>query len=154
PPRLSRSAREAQRHGRARHRSGDALPHVVRAPALVRSAEAATVLARAYNDWVLDYCAADPRRLFPCAVLPLQSLEASIAELKRVAALGFKAAAVRPCFWNGRYPTLPEFDPLWRELEATGLVLAMHTFPSREALTPEWGQRMAQARGHSGQGLL
>jgi len=30
----------------------------------------------------------------------------------------------------------------------------MHTFPSREALTPEWGQRMSQARGHSGQGLL
>src|SRR2546422_1280491 len=122
--------------------------------ALVRSAEAATILARAYNDWVLDYCAADRRRLFPCAVLPLQSIEASIAELKRIAALGFKAAAVRPCFWNGRYPTLPEFDPLWREFEATGVVLAMHTFPSREALTPDWGQRMAQARGHSGQGLL
>jgi predicted TIM-barrel fold metal-dependent hydrolase len=122
--------------------------------ALVRSPEAATVLARAYNDWVLDYCAADRARLFPCAVLPLQSVEASIAELERVAALGFKAAAVRPCFWNGRYPTLPEFDPLWREFEATGVVLAMHTFPSREALTAEWGQRMAQARGHSGQGLL
>jgi hypothetical protein len=90
----------------------------------------------------------------PCAVLPLQSVEASIAELRRVATLGFKAAAVRPCFWNGRYPTLPEFDPLWREFEATGVVLAMHTFPSREALTPEWGQRMAEARGHSGQGLL
>ena len=96
------------------------------------------MLAQAYNDWVLDYCGADRRRLFPCAVLPLQSVEASIAELRRVAALGFKAAAVRPCFWNGRYPTLPEFDPLWREFEATGLVLAMHTFPSREALTPEW----------------
>ena len=122
--------------------------------ALVKSAEAATVLAQAYNNWVLDYCAADRTRLFPCAVLPLQSVEASIAELRRVAKLGFKAAAVRPCFWNGRYPTLPEFDPLWREFEATGVVLAMHTFPSREALTPEWGQRMAQARGHSGQGLL
>ena len=78
--------------------------------ALVKSAEAATVLARAYNDWVLDYCASDRTRLFPCAVLPLQSVEASIAELRRVAKLGFKAAAVRPCFWNGRYPTLPEFD--------------------------------------------
>jgi hypothetical protein len=30
--------------------------------ALVRSAEAAAVLARAHNDWVLDYCAADRRR--------------------------------------------------------------------------------------------
>src|SRR3977135_4459126 len=122
--------------------------------ALVRSVEAATVLAQAYNNWVLDYCAADKRRLFPCAVLPLQSVEASIAELRRVAKLGFKAASVRPCFWNGRYPTLAEFAPLWREFEATGMVLAMHTFPSREAVTPEWGERMTEARGHSGQGLL
>ena len=121
--------------------------------ALLRDPEAAAVLARAYNDWVYDYCAADRRRLFPCAVLPIQSVERSAEELRRVAKRGFKAAAVRPCFWNGRYPTLPEFDPLWREFEDLGVVLAMHTFPSREALTPEWGERMARTRG-SGDGLL
>ena len=121
--------------------------------ALVRDPEAARVLAAAYNDWVDDYAAADRRRLFPCAVLPIQSVEHAIAELRRVAKKGFKAAAVRPCFWNGRYPTLPEFDPLWREFEALGVVLAMHTFPSREALTSEWAQRIAQTRG-AGTGLL
>lgn len=120
---------------------------------LLRDPQAAVILARAYNDWVRDYCAPDRRRLYPCAVLPLQSVEGSVEELRRIAKLGFKAAAVRPCFWNGRYPTLPEFDPLWREFEALGVVLAMHTFPSREALTPEWGRRMAEASG-SGQGLL
>jgi predicted TIM-barrel fold metal-dependent hydrolase len=121
--------------------------------ALLRDPEAARVLTRAYNDWVHDYCAADRRRLFPCAVLPLQSVEHAIEELRRVARRGFKAAAVRPCFWNGRYPTMPEFDPLWREFEAQGVVLAMHTFPSREALTPEWAQRIARTRG-TGDGLL
>lgn len=121
--------------------------------ALLRDPRAAVILARAYNDWVDDYCAADRRRLFPCAILPLQTVEGSVEELRRIAKRGFRAAAVRPCFWNGRYPTLPEFDPLWREFEALGVVLAMHTFPSREALTPEWGQRMDAARG-SGQGLL
>ena len=30
----------------------------------------------------------------------------------------------------------------------------MHTFPSREALTSDWAERMARARGPSGQGLL
>ena len=39
-----------------------------------------------------------------------------------------------------------------------GVVLAMHTFPSREALTPEWGRRMDEARGANnpagGQGLF
>jgi uncharacterized protein len=121
--------------------------------ALLRDPRAAAILARAYNDWVNDYCAADRRRLYPCAILPLQTVEGSIEELRRAARLGFKAAAVRPCFWNGRYPTLPEFDPLWREFEDLGIVLAMHTFPSREALTAEWGERMDAARG-SGQGLL
>src|ERR671931_983597 len=121
--------------------------------ALCRDAKAAAILARAYNDWVYDYCAPDRARLFPCAILPLQSVEASIEELRRIAKLGFKAAAVRPCFWNGRYPTLAEFDPLWREFEALGIVLAMHTFPSREALTSEWAQRIAQTRG-AGTGLL
>lgn len=121
--------------------------------ALVRDPEAARILARAYNDWIHDYCAPDRRRLHPCAVLPIQSVEDSIAELRRVAKLGFKAAAVRPCFWSGRYPTLPEFDPLWREFEELGLVLAMHTFPSREALTAEWAERIARTR-QSGQGLL
>jgi len=121
--------------------------------ALVRDREAARILTRAYTDWVYDYCDADRRRLFPCAVLPIQSVEHSIEELRRVARRGFKAAAVRPCFWNGRYPTLPEFDPLWREFEDLGIVLAMHTFPSREALTTEWAQRIAQTRG-TGNGLL
>ena len=121
--------------------------------ALVRDPQAAVLLTRAYNDWVDDYAAADRRRLFPCAVLPIQTVDGSIEELRRVAKKGFKAAAVRPCFWNGRYPTLPEFDPLWREFEELGVVLAMHTFPSREALTPDWAQRIAQTRG-TGNGLL
>jgi predicted TIM-barrel fold metal-dependent hydrolase len=124
----------------------------VRLP-LVRDPVAARILATAYNDWVDDYASADRRRLFPCAMLPIQSVEDSIAELRRVARKGFNAAAVRPCFCNGRYPTLPEFDPLWREFEALDVVLAMHTFPSREALTPEWAERIARTRG-SGNGLL
>jgi predicted TIM-barrel fold metal-dependent hydrolase len=124
----------------------------VRLP-LVRDPDAARILATAYNDWVDDYASADRRRLFPCAMLPIQSVEDSIAELRRVARKGFRAAAVRPCFSNGRYPTLPEFDPLWREFEALDVVLAMHTFPSREALTPEWAERIARTRG-SGNGLL
>jgi predicted TIM-barrel fold metal-dependent hydrolase len=121
--------------------------------ALVRDAEAARILATAYNDWIHDYAAADRQRLFPCAVLPIQSVEHSIAELRRIAARGFKAAAVRPCFGYGRYPTLPAIDPRWREFEELGVVLAMHTFPSREALTAEWAQRIAQTRG-AGTGLL
>src|SRR4030095_17118727 len=94
--------------------------------ALVRDPEAAGILARAYNDWVYDYCAADRRRLFPCAVLPIQSVERSIEELRRAAKRGFKAAAGRPCLWGGRYPTMPEFDPVWRGLEDVNSGVGVH----------------------------
>ena len=70
-------------------------------------------------------------------VLPLQTVRGSIEESRRIAKFGFKAAAVRPYFWSGRYPALPDFDLLWRDFEELGVVLTMHTFPWREALTPE-----------------
>jgi predicted TIM-barrel fold metal-dependent hydrolase len=113
---------------------------------LVKSAEAARIYCRAYNDWVNDYCSVNRKRLFPCGLLPVQDVNNALAELRRVAKLGFKTAAVRPVISNGRYPTFPEFDPLWREFEALGMALCMHTFPSFEPLTADLGRRMAAGR--------
>jgi hypothetical protein len=38
---------------------------------LVRDPDVAYALARAYNDWVIDFCKAAPLRLFAAAILPL-----------------------------------------------------------------------------------
>lgn len=114
---------------------------------LVENAEAASICARAYNDWVYEYCSVDRKRLYPAAILPVQNLDYAIEELRRVAKLGFKAGLVRPIFSGTKYPTLPEFDPLWKEFENLGIVLGMHTFPSRgEAMSPELDQRMGADR--------
>jgi len=114
---------------------------------LVENAEAAAICARAYNDWVYEYCSADPKRLYPAAILPVQNPDYAIEELRRVAKLGFKAGLVRPIFSGTRYPTLAEYDPLWKEFEGLGIVLGMHTFPSRgEAMSPELDQRMGAHR--------
>jgi predicted TIM-barrel fold metal-dependent hydrolase len=114
---------------------------------LVENAEAAYICARAYNDWVYDYCRADQHRLYPAAVLPIQNGDFAIEELRRVARRGFKSALVRPIFSGAKYPTLPEYDPLWKEFEELGMVLGMHTFPSRgEAMSAELDQRMGANR--------
>jgi hypothetical protein len=114
---------------------------------LVDNAEAAQICARAYNDWAYDYCGADRGRLYPAAVLPIQSVDYAIEELRRVAKCGFKSALVRPIIAHNKYPTFPEFDPLWREFEELGMVLGMHTFPSRgEAMSPGLGERMGSNR--------
>jgi predicted TIM-barrel fold metal-dependent hydrolase len=92
----------------------------------VRDGEAAALVARGYNDWVHDWCGADRERLFAAAVLPLQDPALAARELRRVAGRGFRVAMVRPIEIQGRYPTHPDFEPLWRAFEETGLVVAMH----------------------------
>jgi predicted TIM-barrel fold metal-dependent hydrolase len=37
-------------------------------------------LCRAYNDWLRDYCAADPSRLYGVGAVPLQDILAAIAD--------------------------------------------------------------------------
>src|SRR5262245_25696797 len=49
----------------------------------VEETEVAISLARNYNDWLAEYCAAAPTRLYGAAMVPWQSPEASVAELER-----------------------------------------------------------------------
>ena len=103
---------------------------------LVENPDVAAALARAYNDWIADFAAADPKRLIPTAVLPMQNINFALAELRRVAGLGFKAAAIRPLLFDGRFLNHPYYDPLWQEITELGIVAAMH--PAVGSANPEW----------------
>jgi uncharacterized protein len=103
---------------------------------LVENADAAAALARAYNDWLLDFSRADPHRLLPVGVLPLQHPSFAVREARRVAGLGFRAVLVRPVFLQGRFPSHPAFDPLWQEVETLDLAACIH--PSAGSTNPEW----------------
>ena len=94
---------------------------------LVPEPAGAVALARAYNDWLAAYCAADPRRLFGAALLPLQDPEAAAGELRRaVTELGFVAGFVRPNPCAGR--SLPDgaYEPLWRAAEELDVPIGVH----------------------------
>jgi predicted TIM-barrel fold metal-dependent hydrolase len=116
----------------------------------VESPEGAVAFCRAYNDWVADWCAEVPDRLFGAALLPLQDPLAAAREVERVAARGLPVALVRPIDARGGYPnqigpyllaqvamTSPKyaealdktFDVVFRAIEDTGVCLGMHTFP-------------------------
>ncbi|TMA36148.1 MAG: hypothetical protein E6J83_17140 [Deltaproteobacteria bacterium] len=88
---------------------------------LIENPDAARVLARAYNDWLLDFATASARRLLPVAILPLQSVSFAVTELERVAERGCKAAFIRPSFFQGRFPSHPSYKPLWKRLEELGV---------------------------------
>jgi predicted TIM-barrel fold metal-dependent hydrolase len=104
---------------------------------LVENPDVAYALARAYNTWIADFCAAAPGRLFAAAILPLQHMDYALEELRRVQSVAcFRAAFIRPMFIEGRYFTHPCYDPLWDELERAGLAAAVHPTPG--LWNPEW----------------
>jgi predicted TIM-barrel fold metal-dependent hydrolase len=120
---------------------------------LVSDPDTANALARAYNDWIADFCATDPRRLFAAAMLPLQDMDLALAELRRVAKNpSFRGAFIRPMFVGDTYLTHPFYDPLWAELEKLGLVAAVH--PTAGLWNPEWtshGPFVEKVKNRSGQ---
>ena len=104
---------------------------------LVEDPDVAYALARAYNDWVADFCQAAPDRLFAAAMVPLGNMDFALAELRRAAGIRcLRGAFIRPMFMEGRYLTHPYYEPLWNELESLGMAAAVH--PAAGLWNPEW----------------
>jgi uncharacterized protein len=94
---------------------------------LVENPDAAAALASAYNDWIFDFCSADPTRLHPAAILPLQSLLFARRELDRVAAKGFKMVAIRPMFYGG---AITDDRSPWGAIERAGQRASRNLMPT------------------------
>ena len=104
---------------------------------LIEDPDVAYALARAYNDWIADFCAVAPERLFAAAMIPLQNMDFAVEELQRISKIPcFRGAFIRPMFIEGRYFTHPYYDPLWAALEELGITAAVH--PASGLWEPEW----------------
>ncbi len=84
-------------------------------------------LCRAYNDWLHEFCSADPKRLLGVAVVPQGDLGEALAETRRcVRELGFRGVMMRPNPVRGRTLGDAYWEPLWSLLEEQGVPLAVH----------------------------
>ena len=93
---------------------------------------------RVYNEWAWETFGALPRPMSPAAALATGDLEGSIAEVKRVAKLGFRVLTL-PCkpIWGGHdvdHPNynLPMFDPLWAVIQDVNLPITFHVSTGRD----------------------
>ncbi len=104
--------------------------------------EYAAALCRAYNDWMRNYCNADPERLKGVALLPLQAIDLAVEEARRaVNELGFVGLTVHPEPVNGRFLYDPEVESLWSEIEQLGAAVCLHgtsTAPGREDISRKY----------------
>lgn len=87
----------------------------------------AAAIARAYNDWLYDYCQANPRRLLGAAMLSVHDVRDAVDEARRaVEELGFRGVFIRPNPVKGRNWHDPYYEPLWAELERLSVPLGFH----------------------------
>ena len=81
---------------------------------------------RAYNDWLAEFCAHDPDRLWGVGILPNVGVATAVAELHRVAAMpGIRGVML------GRWPSGDEVltaddDPVFAAAAEAGLPLSIH----------------------------
>ncbi len=93
----------------------------------VREKEYSIALARTYNDWLHEWCSADPERLRGVALVPLHvDVEAAIAEMERaIGKLGFVGVMVNT-FDRARHVAHRDFWPFYEACNRQGVPVAFH----------------------------
>ena len=87
----------------------------------------AAAIARAYNDWLHDFCSFAPERIFGAAMVAPHDVGAAVAEARRcVEEYGMKAVFLAPGCIDRRPWHDAHYDPLWREIERLDVPLAFH----------------------------
>jgi predicted TIM-barrel fold metal-dependent hydrolase len=89
-------------------------------------ARASADACRAYNDWIAEYCATDPRRMAGVGLVALADVALASAEAARCRQLGLVAVMVRPNHLYGMNLGDRRLDPLYQTVAGAGLVLSVH----------------------------
>jgi predicted TIM-barrel fold metal-dependent hydrolase len=125
-----------------------------------REAEVAVAMARAYNDWLYEFCQTDPRRFKGVALVGLQDMPEAVREMTRaVTDLGMVGVFVPSYVYPGKDLGSHDFDDLYAEAERLGIPIGVHRvagtgtigfdrftrFPAMHALVPMFEEAAAVA---------
>ena len=111
---------------------------------------------KAWNDWSIEYCRPHAARCLPAAAIPAIDIDLAIAEVRRVAKLGFRVLTLpnRP-FWGPEDPdnrnyNHQDYDRLWAVVQDHGpahhLPCGHRQGPARGARAGRRGDQLCAAR--------
>jgi predicted TIM-barrel fold metal-dependent hydrolase len=101
----------------------------------IRDEDAELATAQVYNDWHDSMFRGHQREFVRCAVLPVRDFDNTVAEMKRVAAMGFTSAMLPSRIEKTSglpYYTEPDWDPVFEAAVELGLVFVFHTGTGRD----------------------
>ena len=112
--------------------------------------EYANDLCRAWNNWMADFCKADPKSLRPSALITLHDVDLAVDETRRaITELGAIGLCLVPEPANGRHIHDRYYDPVWREAEKLGVPICFHP-----AANPNTDQVVHRFKGHANEAVL
>lgn len=86
----------------------------------------AAAFARAYNAWLLDYCALAPDRLRGVGAVARHAPAAMLTELDRIVDAGWRAVVLRPNPIVGRKLSDPAHEPFWTACARHDVAVLLH----------------------------
>ena len=87
----------------------------------------AAALARAYNNWLYDFCEKNPTRLLGAGMISPFDIDTAMTEVERcVKELGFRAMFMRSIVLNGQNWFDDYYEPLWNILGELETPLGFH----------------------------
>ena len=103
----------------------------------VEAPDLSAAMCRAYNRWLTDYCKPYPDRLFGVAMLPMQSVELAMAEMRYAREiLGMPSGFLRPNPYHGK-KMLSDlmYAPFWNLAEELDFPIGFHEGSSNAVST-------------------
>lgn len=84
---------------------------------------------QAYNDWHIDeWCGVDRGRFIPCGILPTFDMDATVAEIKRLADKGCKAVSINENPTKLGLPSVHNeyWAPFWKAIVENDITISLH----------------------------
>jgi uncharacterized protein len=106
----------------------------------------------AYNDFLAEWCSADPTRLLGVMATPFWDIDATVAEIERGAELGLRGILFTGEPQRFGLPTLgsAHWDPLYRVAAEAGLPIHFHIGGGEDDLKQLVNQERQEAHGYAG----
>jgi uncharacterized protein len=92
----------------------------------IEDPELAAAHARAYNRWIVDFCAGSQGRLVPIAYISLGDGQEAATELERAVKAGAKGAFIVPFTITNKAHAHPDYDPFWAKAQDLDVPIGIH----------------------------
>ena len=103
-----------------------------------RGSELLTAIFATYNDWLGEFCGAQPERLKGIGMINIDDVQTGIREMERCRKMGMMGAGI-PVFNSRMRYNSPYFEPLWSAAEDLDMTISLHINTNRPADHEEFG---------------